>query len=145
MVGPTNRSPSAISTAAFRGIISSSDSRDSTTVAGRPQKPSRLPGSRCRPLDSTHNSNTFPGCRKLSCARARRARDKEMRMLGLLIGVVALGGGFVGARSFVRRRLRYVDAVQKPAAPLVAGLAATAVALPGAARPGGTGITGVAF
>ena len=27
-------------------------------------------------------------------------------MVGLLIGVAALGGGFVGARNFVRRRLR---------------------------------------
>ena len=55
-------------------------------------------------------------------------------MLGLLIGVAALGGGFVATRNFVRRRLRFVDAVRKPAAPLVAGLAAglaaTAVALP---------------
>ena len=51
-------------------------------------------------------------------------------MLGLLIGVAALGGGFVATRNFVRRRLRFVDAVHKPAAPLVAGLAATAVALP---------------
>ena len=54
-------------------------------------------------------------------------------MLGLLIGVAALGGGFIGARNFVRRRLRYVDAVQKPAAPLVAGVAAAVVALPVAA------------
>ncbi|HYL21176.1 MAG TPA: hypothetical protein VEU74_05420 [Gemmatimonadales bacterium] len=66
-------------------------------------------------------------------------------MLGLLIGVVALGGGFVGARNFVRRRLRYVDAVQKPAAPLVAGLAATAIALPVAALPLVTVMTAVAF
>ncbi|PYO27459.1 MAG: hypothetical protein DMD73_09225 [Gemmatimonadetes bacterium] len=56
-------------------------------------------------------------------------------MVGLLIGVAALGGGFVGARNFVRRRLRFVDAVQRPAAPLLAGLAATAVALPVAALP----------
>jgi len=55
-------------------------------------------------------------------------------MLGLLIGAVALGGGFVATRNFVRRRLRFVDAVQKPVAPLVAGVAAglagTVVALP---------------
>ena len=66
-------------------------------------------------------------------------------MLGLLIGVAALGGGFIGARNFVRRRLRYVDAVQKPAAPLVAGLAATAIALPVAALPLVTAMTAVAF
>jgi len=55
-------------------------------------------------------------------------------MLGLLIGAAALGGGFVATRNFVRRRLRFVDAVRKPAAPLVAGLAAglaaSVVALP---------------
>ncbi|TMB74893.1 MAG: hypothetical protein E6J46_14750, partial [Chloroflexi bacterium] len=65
----------------------------------------------------------------------RRARDKETGMLGLLIGAAALGGGFVVTRNFVRRRLRFVDAVRKPAAPLVAGLAATVVALPVAALP----------
>src|SRR2546422_6526633 len=55
-------------------------------------------------------------------------------VLGLLIGAAALGGGFVATRSFVRRRLRFVDAVRSPAAPLVAGiaggLAASVVALP---------------
>jgi len=66
-------------------------------------------------------------------------------MLGLLIGAAALGGGFVAARNFVRRRLRFVDAVRKPAAPLVAGLAATAVALPVAALPFVTVWTAAAF
>jgi len=66
-------------------------------------------------------------------------------MLGLLIGAVALGGGFVGARDFVRRRLRFVDAVRRPSAPLVAGLAATAVVLPIAALPIITVGTAVAF
>ena len=47
-------------------------------------------------------------------------------MIGLIVAGAALVGGFVVARDFVRRRLRYVDAVQKPVAPLVAG-AATAV------------------
>ena len=55
-------------------------------------------------------------------------------VLGLLIGAAALGGGFVATRNFVRRRLRFVDAVRSPAAPLVAGiaggLAASVVALP---------------
>src|SRR3977135_3978458 len=46
---------------------------------------------------------------------------KEIHMLGLLIGAAALGGGFVAARNFVRSRLRFVDAVRKPAAPVVAG------------------------
>ena len=66
-------------------------------------------------------------------------------MLGLLIGAVALGGGFVGARDFVRRRLRFVAAVRRPAAPLVAGLAATAVVLPIAALPIITVGTALAF
>jgi hypothetical protein len=56
-------------------------------------------------------------------------------MIGLLVGVAALGGGFVWTREFVRRRLRYVDAVRRPAAPVVAGIAAAAVALPFAALP----------
>ncbi|OLD05563.1 MAG: hypothetical protein AUI99_01305 [Gemmatimonadetes bacterium 13_1_40CM_3_69_22] len=65
--------------------------------------------------------------------------------LGLLVGGAALGGGFVAARNFVRRRLRYVDAVQRPAAPVVAGLAATAIALPVALLPVVTVATAVAF
>ena len=66
-------------------------------------------------------------------------------VIGLLLGAAALGGGFVGARRFVRRRLRFVDAVQRPAVPLLAGLAATAVALPVAALPAVTVGTAVAF
>ncbi len=66
-------------------------------------------------------------------------------MIGLLIGVAALGGGFVSTRNFVRRRLRFVDAAQKPAVPLLVGLAATAVALPIALLPVVTVGTAVAF
>jgi hypothetical protein len=66
-------------------------------------------------------------------------------MVGFLIGIVALGGGFVATRNFVRRRLRFVDAVQKPVAPLIAGIAATAVALPVAALPLVTVWTAAAF
>lgn len=66
-------------------------------------------------------------------------------IVGLLIGAAALGGGFVAARQFVRRRLRYVDAVRTPVAPLLAGLAATAVALPIAALPLVTVGTAIAF
>jgi hypothetical protein len=65
--------------------------------------------------------------------------------LGLLVAAAALGGGFVMARRFVRRRLRYVDAVQRPAAPLLAGLAATALALPVALLPVVTVGAAVAF
>ena len=66
-------------------------------------------------------------------------------MIGLLIGVAALGGGFVSTRNFVRRRLRFVDAAQKPAAPLLVGLAATAIALPIVLLPVVTVGTAVAF
>ena len=66
-------------------------------------------------------------------------------MLSLLIAAAALGGGFVATRNFVRRRLRFVDAAQKPAVPLLVGLAATAVALPIALLPVVTVGTAVAF
>ena len=66
-------------------------------------------------------------------------------IIGLVVGVAALGGGFVAARNFVRRRLRFVDAVRRPAAPVVAGLAATAVVLPVALLPVVTLGTAVAF
>jgi hypothetical protein len=56
-------------------------------------------------------------------------------MIGLLLGAAALGGGFVAARNFVKQRLRFVDAAQKRSAPVVAGVAATAVALPIAILP----------
>ena len=66
-------------------------------------------------------------------------------MLWLAVTAAALVGGFVMSRGFVRRRLRYVDAVQKPSAPLIAGAAAAAVALPIAALPIVTVGTAVAF
>lgn len=66
-------------------------------------------------------------------------------MVGLLIGVAALGGGYVAARNFVRRRLRFVDAVRKPAAPIVAGVAAAVVALPVTVLPFVTLWTAAAF
>jgi hypothetical protein len=56
-------------------------------------------------------------------------------MVGLIIAAAALVGGFVVTRDFVRRRLRYVDAVKRPSAPLIAGAAAAAVALPIAVLP----------
>ncbi len=51
-------------------------------------------------------------------------------MLGLIIGTVALGAGFYYTRRFVRERLRFVDAVRRPEAPLVAGVVAAAIAVP---------------
>jgi len=56
-------------------------------------------------------------------------------MIGLIVTAAALVGGFVVARDFVRRRLRYVDAIQRPSAPLIAGAAAAVVALPIALLP----------
>jgi hypothetical protein len=57
----------------------------------------------------------------------------EVVMLELL-GLIAAGGaaavGYTRSRDFVTRRLRFVDAVRSPAAPLVAGTAAAAVAMP---------------
>lgn len=66
-------------------------------------------------------------------------------MLWLAITAAALVGGFILSRNFVRRRLRYVDAIQKPSAPLLAGVAAAAVVLPVAALPIVTVGTAVAF
>ena len=66
-------------------------------------------------------------------------------MIGLLIGAAALGGGFVFTRGFVRQRLRFVEAAQKPSAPMVAGVVAAAAALPVAALPIITVGTALAF
>ena len=49
-------------------------------------------------------------------------------MLWLAVSAAALIGGFFVTRSFVRRKLRFVDAVQRPSAPLIAGAAAAVVA-----------------
>ncbi|HKH84795.1 MAG TPA: hypothetical protein VKA25_13985 [Gemmatimonadales bacterium] len=56
-------------------------------------------------------------------------------MLQVLITFAAGLLGFVLARGFVRRRLRFVDAVHSPFAPIVAGLAAAVVALPASLLP----------
>ena len=66
-------------------------------------------------------------------------------MIGLLIGVAAAGGGFVAARQFVSRRLRFVDAVHRPAAPIIAGVGAAALAAPIALLPLVTLGTAIAF
>ena len=51
-------------------------------------------------------------------------------MLGMLtIGAVAIVSYFQ-ARGWVRRRLRFVDAVQNPLAPIIAGTVAAAIAGP---------------
>jgi len=66
-------------------------------------------------------------------------------LLWLGVTAAALIGGYVLSRNFVRRRLRYVDAIRKPSAPLIAGVAAAAVVLPIAALPIITVGTAVAF
>ena len=49
-----------------------------------------------------------------------------MGLLYLIVSIAAAMGGFYIARTFVRRRLRFVDAVYSPAAllPLVTGATA---------------------
>jgi hypothetical protein len=66
-------------------------------------------------------------------------------MLWLAITAAALVGGFVITKNFVRTRLRYVDAIRNPSAPLIAGAAAAALALPVAMLPIVTIGTAVAF
>jgi hypothetical protein len=66
-------------------------------------------------------------------------------MLQLLITIVAGLAGFVLARSFVRRRLRFVDAIHSPIAPLVAGCVAALVTWPAVVLPLVTLTTSVVF
>jgi len=66
-------------------------------------------------------------------------------LLGLVVTAAALVGGFVISRNFVRRRLRFVDAIQRPSAPLIAGVAVAAIALPVALLPVVTVGTAVAL
>ncbi len=53
-----------------------------------------------------------------------------LELIGLAITAGAAVVGFVGTRGFVRDRLRFVDAVQRRAAPWVAGVAAALVSIP---------------
>jgi hypothetical protein len=66
-------------------------------------------------------------------------------MLQLLIALGAGVIGFIIARNFVRRRLRFVDAVHSPFAPLAAGTAAALLAWPAALLPYVTFTTAVVF
>ena len=66
-------------------------------------------------------------------------------MLELFITLAAGALGYLLARNFVRRRLRFVDAVHSPFAPLIAGAAATAAAWPASALPFITLTTAVVF
>lgn len=53
-----------------------------------------------------------------------------MEFLGLGVTFAVTVLGYLQARRFVRQRLRFVDAVQKPAAPLIAGGVAALAAVP---------------
>ena len=55
--------------------------------------------------------------------------------LGLIVAGAALVGGYTVTKNFVRRRLRYVDAVKKPSAPLIAGTVAAVALLPATLLP----------
>lgn len=63
----------------------------------------------------------------------------------VLLILAAAVGGYVLARNFVRRRLRFVDAAQSSFAPLVAGLAAALLAAPLALLPAVTLWTAIVF
>jgi hypothetical protein len=66
-------------------------------------------------------------------------------MLQLVITIMAGAIGFILARNFVQRRLRFVDAVHSPMAPLVAGTAAALLAWPAALLPFVTLTTAIVF
>jgi hypothetical protein len=66
-------------------------------------------------------------------------------MWELLITLGAAAIGFILARNFVRRRLRFVDAIHSPFAAPIAGLGATLLALPAAFLPLVSLVTAVAF
>jgi hypothetical protein len=66
-------------------------------------------------------------------------------MLHLLITFTAGAIGFILTRNFVRRRLRFVDAVQSPIAPLVTGTVAALIAWPAVLLPMVTLTTTVVF
>jgi hypothetical protein len=59
-------------------------------------------------------------------------------MLGVLQLAIALAAGVIAfgfARGFVRRRLRFVDAVKSPLAPILAGVGGLLLVLPISALP----------
>ena len=63
----------------------------------------------------------------------------------LLITLAAGIAGFILARNFVRRRLRFVDKVHSPFAPLIAGCLAALVAWPAVLLPWVTLTTALMF
>lgn len=65
-------------------------------------------------------------------------------IIGLALALTAGVFAFGFARGFVRRRLRFVDAVKGPLVPLLAGLGAMVVAWPLTILPLITGFTAAA-
>lgn len=53
-----------------------------------------------------------------------------IELIALAAAGTASAFGYIRSRSFVARRLRYVDAIQSPAVPVIAGVAAAVVAAP---------------
>ena len=53
-----------------------------------------------------------------------------IELLATVGAIVVSAAAFIQSRLYVRRRLQFVDAVHSPAAPIVAGGLALAVALP---------------
>ncbi len=66
-------------------------------------------------------------------------------MIELILAGVAAVGGHVAVKKFVRERLRFVDGVQKPGVPIIAGVASAALASPIAILPFIGGMTVVIF
>jgi CHASE2 domain-containing sensor protein len=66
-------------------------------------------------------------------------------MLELLIVVAAGVAGYILARNFVRRRLRFVDAVHSPFAPVIAGSVAALLMWPATLLPLVTLTTALVF
>ena len=62
----------------------------------------------------------------------------------MIVAAVAMVG-FVIAKTFVRRRLRFVDAIYSPLAPLTVGVLMAVLAWPLAVLPIITGTTAVIF
>lgn len=56
-------------------------------------------------------------------------------LIGIFISFVTAMVGFTISRRFVENRLRYVDAVQRPYAPFIAGGAAALLMMPFTALP----------
>lgn len=51
-------------------------------------------------------------------------------LIGLAVTVAAVAFGYLQTRAFVRRRLAYVDAVQRGGAPVIAAVGAALLAMP---------------